>query len=485
MASHEKNIENNVHAQQALKSIKWNYLSSILPKIASPVALVILARLLSPVDYGLLGTSTVVTSIAILLASGGMSKAIIQTKSEDLENSAHTIFWLNSIFTLLLYLIVFLFSDKIATFFKEPRLSAILKIHGLTIIFTGLSVVHQGLMQRRFQFKKITYLSILPVIVSFGVTIPLAYLKYGYWSLVIATVISSIISFAFFVYFSKYRPSFRFNVRSSKQSIAFAWILLLEGFLGWIIGQIDTTFVAKFLSIKDVGIYNFSKTLTNSFTLILYPVFSIAFSYFSRVNEINPAEIPQKLSRFIGLLCLVTFPLIALAIFVAPSAIPTLFSNKWKASIIVFQLMAISQVSWIFMAIPESFNAAGKPKVLLPVNIIQTVATVIIYAIFVRFGLKWLAASQLLLSWIFIFHVYYAAKHLNYHAFWIDIRKYLLFASIASCGMWAIGFMLKNSPVASMAFLGIAFVGIVTYAGLLWLFAQQDIRYVWTLKKRM
>jgi O-antigen/teichoic acid export membrane protein len=180
--------------RKAIKSIKWSYLSQFLPKLAMPVSALVLARLLTPSDYGLVASSTVITSIGLLLSSGGIAESIIQVTSDELKNSINILFWGNLLLALLLYTLVFFSAGFIAGYFNEPRLDLVLKIHGLSIIFNSASVIHTGLLRRNFEFKKFTYLSVVPVIVSFGITIPLAAFHHGFWALVVGNVSASFIS---------------------------------------------------------------------------------------------------------------------------------------------------------------------------------------------------------------------------------------------------------------------------------------------------
>jgi O-antigen/teichoic acid export membrane protein len=471
---------------KAIKSIKWSYLSQFLPKLAMPVSALILARLLTPSDYGLVASSTVITSIGLLLSSGGIAESIIQVTSDELKHSINILFWGNLLLAIILYTLVFFGAASIATYFNEPRLNLVLKIHGLSIIFNSASVIHTGLLRRNFEFKKFTVLSIIPVIVAFGITIPLASMHYGYWALVIGNISASFISLLLYIYFSKYIPSFYFDLKKSIRPFKFGFIVLLEGILGWIIMQADNAFVAKNLSIHDLGLYSFAKTfIAMAFGLLLSPIFAIIYSYLSRVNEFAAEDLSIKISKIIRVLSMVVFPMIIFTIILAPSAFPFLFSSKWNGSIILVQIIAVSQISYIFMVFPESFKAIGKPKILLPLNIIQTAFTLIVYYIAVRYGLIIFSLALLSLSWIFFFQIILASKFLNYKTFLADVRIYF-FIDLALLGILAgINFLITEHTGNFLRLLILGLFGLGLYYLLIRIFAKKDIRLILDLVKKL
>jgi O-antigen/teichoic acid export membrane protein len=475
-----------IKERKAFKSIKWNYLASILPRMASPISMIILARLLSPKDFGMLATSAIITSFVSMLSTGGLAETIIQVSSGKLKNVANTLFWINLCLTTLFYCVVFIFSGRIAHYFATPELSAVLKIHGLIILFNGWSYIHIGILKRGFEFKKISYLAIIPVTVNFLLAIPLAYYGYGYWALIWSSVVSSFLSLILYFLFSGFKPSFSFSFHESKGSINFGVIILLEGILGWMFNSLDTGIVAKRLSIDDVGIYNFAKNLINVSTgIVLMPLFSIAYSYFSRVNEYTPESIPSKLSKFVKFLSLIVLPMIVFACFLPPSAFPVLFSSKWDSSIIIFQLFSISQISWIFMIFPEAFKSIGKPVLLLPINIIQTVFTIGVLYFSIRYGLTAFVASRILTMWIFGFHIYYARKYLNYRSFVSDTGKYFLFSILMAFSLFIFNSIMPHTSSNKLLLVSNITIGLFVYSILLSLFARQDIVDLVKLKHRL
>jgi O-antigen/teichoic acid export membrane protein len=244
--------------------------------------------------------------------------------------------------------------------------------------------------------------------------------------------------------------------------------------------------VAKNLSIHDLGLYSFAKTfIAMAFGLLLSPLFTIIYSYLSRVNEFASEEINIKMSKIIRILSMVVFPMIIFAIVLAPSAFPFLFSQKWNGSIILVQIMAISQISYIFMVFPESFKAIGKPKILLPLNIIQTVFTLIVYYIAIRYGLVIFSLALLSLSWIFVFHILFSSKFLNYNTFISDVKIYFFIDLILLGFLIGINFLIVKHTGNFPRILILGLSGLGLYYLLIQKLAKKDINLLLELVKKL
>ena len=417
------------YSEKALSSLKWSYLATILPKIGGPISLIVLARLLMPEDYGLLATSITLTSLLHIWSSGGMAEVVIQRDGRNNEKTIQSAFWINFVLSLFFYIVLYVSSPFLSEFFNEPRLELVFKVQGLIILFKGWSVVHIGVLTRSFSFKKLTFLAFIPLLTNFIITIPLAYFGYHYWSLVIGSVISSFISLILYFVISKFRPSTRTKIDFTVFN--FSLFVMLDGLIGWIFANLDVAIISKCLSTSTAGNYFFAKNLiTLSFGTLIAPIFTIIFAYFSRLTEHESDKVSIQLSKVIKLLSLVVFPLMVAAYFVAPLAIPLLFSSKWDDAILIFQILLFGEIAYLFMPFPEAFKAIGKPQVMLKINLVQTIFAIILFYYTASFyGVIILCLARLSLSWIFGFHLYYGKKLMHYNSFFKDIAGSLVLST--------------------------------------------------------
>ena len=218
--------------------------------------------------------------------------------------------------------------------------------------------------------------------------------------------------------------------------------------------------------------------------ILLMPVFSIVYSYLSRVYEHEPETLPLKLSRFVKILSMIVFPMIVFGYFLSPFAFPILFSSKWNSSIIIFQIFLIGEISWVFMAFPEAFKSAGKPNILLPINIIQTIFALALFYFSIKYGLVIFVLSRVLTMWIFGFHIYYSKKYLNYTSFLSDTGKYFLFSIALAFSLWVFNLIIPDTlSNGLLLFLNLT-IGLCLYSGSLLLFSKQDLMYLIRLRKK-
>ena len=163
---------------------KWSTLAQISARVMTPLIFVVLARLLTPSDYGVFAMAGFVIAFSQVFWSAGMAKTLIQ-KHDHINSSANIVFWTNLIIAVLLYAIIFVSSRSIAIIFKDPRIEAVIKVTSLVIIISSMCSVQTALFQKALNFKILFWTRIITTLLPTFASIPLAYHGYGYWALVI------------------------------------------------------------------------------------------------------------------------------------------------------------------------------------------------------------------------------------------------------------------------------------------------------------
>ena len=171
---------------------KWSTLAQISSSTMTPLIFVVLARLLTPSDYGVFAMAGFVIAFAQVFWNAGLGKTLIQ-KHDDINSSANIVFWTNLMIAVLLYAIIFVSSRSIAIVFKDMRIEAVLKVASLVIIISSLCSVQSALFQKALNFKILFWTTIITFGVPACTSIPLAYHGYGYWALVIEPETLSVI----------------------------------------------------------------------------------------------------------------------------------------------------------------------------------------------------------------------------------------------------------------------------------------------------
>ena len=272
--------ENGLKAK-TIKGVGWSAIDNVAHYVVSFIVSIILARLLSPDDYGLIGIITIFTSICTALINGGFSSALIRKKTIS-ENDYNTAFIVNLGMSLLLYAIVFVCAPFIASFFGRDELISLSRWASLGLIVGALAIVQQTRLTKRIDFKTQTKITIIASIVSGVIGIVLALSGAGVWSLVAQSLSSQIFRTILLWRFNHWVPKLKFSVTSFKDLFGFGWKMMLSGLLDTVWKEMYQVIVGKFYSPATLGQYTrakqfshlFSNNLTSVIQRVTYPVLS-------------------------------------------------------------------------------------------------------------------------------------------------------------------------------------------------------------------
>ena len=422
---------------RAAKSVKWALLGDLLPKIFQPLFTLILARLLTPSDYGIIGIATLVIGLARMVESMGLSQALIQT-DEDVEEAANVVFWSNLGLSGLLYLVVFLTAPFAADFFAEPRVILVLRVMGLQLVLSAFDDVQEALLQRNFQFQQLVGRRLIPALTPAVVSIPLAVAGFGYWSLVAGTLSGTVLGVVLLWKISDWRPRFRFNLRTAELLLGFGAFVAIESLQGWALNFGDNLAAGHFLGVENLGYYNLGFTLT--VIVIGYaitPLTSVAYSAFSRLKT-DSEELQRLFIDSTRMLAMVVFPLALGLSLVAEPVVSVVLGTKWLGTIPVIRVLAIMPgLSWIIVLNPQLYRALGRPDIMPKFHIATLIYIIPAYIISAQFGLIAFCLSRASVGFIFyIPHIWLSIKMLKLSRwyFWDCIRS-PLFAGLIMSGV--------------------------------------------------
>ena len=273
-------------AEQSLKDktvngIAWSGIDNVIQFGVSFVVSIVLARLLSPDDYGLIGIIGIFTAVCNSLINGGFSNALIR-KKEATDEDYNTVFFVNIGMSLLLYSIIFFCSPLIAKFFNRYELISLTRVSSLGMIIGALAMVQQTRLTKRIDFKTQTKITFIASIVSGIIGITMAILGFGVWSLVAQTLSSQLLRTVLLWIFNHWIPHFAFSVRSFKELFGFGWKLMVSGLLTSVWNELNQAVVGKYYSPASLGQYTrakgfahlFSHNLNNVIQRVTFPVLS-------------------------------------------------------------------------------------------------------------------------------------------------------------------------------------------------------------------
>ncbi|HSA06127.1 MAG TPA: lipopolysaccharide biosynthesis protein [Candidatus Gastranaerophilales bacterium] len=270
------------NANKLFGAVKWSMLAEISSKAVTPLIFIILARILSPEDFGVTAIAAIIISFSQIFWDAGLNKTLIQ-RQKDVEETANIVFWTNITLSILIYLVLFVFAGEIAALFKEMRAEAVIKVQGLQIILASLCSVQTALFQKEMNFKPIFWTKFISSALPGFLSIPLALMGFNYWALVAGTLSGSVAQVFILWFISSWRPVFQYNLRIAKELLGFGCWVLGRDLLGWLIVWTDSIIVGCFLTSHELGLFKTGGNFVLIFLAVtVLPLEPIIYSYLSR-----------------------------------------------------------------------------------------------------------------------------------------------------------------------------------------------------------
>lgn len=296
-----------------------------------------LARLLTPEDFGLIGMITVFVSVATVIVDGGFTAALIQKREIRWEDYS-TAFYINLVFALVLYAILYFSAPFIARFYAEDSLSPLLRVLGVVLITNALSVVQIAKVKRELNFRYLSVVTILSSLVGCVFGIACAFCSMGVWSLVVQTLTISGARCGVLIVSSSWRPSFVFSWKAVKEQFGFGSMVLFSNLTDTIYTNSISLIVGKTFSSQTLGLYTQARALesvpNNTLTAI---VNQVTFPVFSRLQD-DAGKLLAGVRKVARCLAWMNFPLMILLILVAEPLFVILYTDRWIEAVPLFQI---------------------------------------------------------------------------------------------------------------------------------------------------
>lgn len=366
------------------------------------VSLMVLARLLGPKDFGLVGMVTAFTGVLTLFRDFGLSAAAIQRTSVS-EEQISTLFWINVLVGALLALLTLAMAPVIAAFYHEPRLVGVTAALASSFLFNAAGVQHGALLQRQMRFTALAVVSTTSLIVSTAIAITGAVAGYGYWALVAMTLTAPIINTLGFWLATAWipgRPRRRIGIRSMMH---FGGTVTLNGLVVYIASNFEKVLLGRFWGADALGIYGRAYQLINIPTANLNSAAGeVAFSALSRLQD-DSARLKSYFLKGYSVVLAMTMPMTVACALFADDMIFVFLGPKWKAAATIFRLLAptilvfaiANPLSWLVMSLGLVRRALKMGLVIAPLLILS-------YLIGLRYGPAGvaLAYSATMLLWL-------------------------------------------------------------------------------------
>ncbi len=328
---------------QAVSGAKWSGASIAYTTVVNLVTTAILARLLSPSDFGLLGMMTVVIGLVGFLADAGVSNAIIYHQDATTEELS-SLYWLNFLVGAAIFILILLSRPLAVAFFKEPRLSTYLPWLATSFLIMPIGQQFGVLLRKDLRFRTLTKIDIISTSISSITAIAIALLGFGLWSLVFRAVVGSASgALALFVVGLRHKwlPKFYFSLRSIRKYIGFGLFQIGERLIRYVASNMDYLVIGRFLGAEALGFYALANGLISLPLSKVNPLFTrVAFPVFAKVQS-DDTRLRNGYLKMLRYISTLSFPLMAGMLIVAPLFIPIVYGPKWLPSVPVVQILCL------------------------------------------------------------------------------------------------------------------------------------------------
>ncbi len=401
--------------EKTINGMGWSAIDNIARLSMSFLIGIILARLLTPDDYGLIGILSIFISLFNTIVDSGFTNALIRKK--NVSNTDYcTVFFINLFISVFMAGLLYLSADPIAVFFEREELVPLTKVLSCIVIINAFSIVQRARLVRAIDFKSQTRVTIISTLISGIVGIYMAFKGYGVWSLAAQQISFQLFSAIFLCIYTKWIPSWLFSILSFKEMWTFGWKLLASSLIDTAWREVYQVVIGKCYSSATLGLYTrayqfsslFSSNLTSIVQRVSYPVLSSI--------QGDRKRLKAAYKKVIRTTMLVSFVLMIGMAASAKSMVESLIGEKWLDCVPMLQIICLFMMLYPLHAINlNMLQVQGRSDLFLKLEIIKKMIAVIPLLLGVFIGIYWMLIGSLLTGIVAYFlNAYYSGPFLDY-----------------------------------------------------------------------
>ena len=427
--------------QKAITSFNWTIVDGVFGQGLNFIVGIILARILDPRDFGVIGIITAFLAISNSIVEAGFASALIRKVDTNIRDY-NTMFYTNLGFGVILYIILFIMSPQIASYFNEPTLEKLLKFSGLILIINSFSLIQNTLLIKKLNFKTPTIISIISSVVAGTCSIYLALNGYGIWSLIFLSLIRQFITSILLWYSASWRPRLMYSKNSFKELFHFGYKLLLASFINTIYKNIYYVLIGKYFSPKALGYYTRADQFQAPFSSnIALAIRKISFPILSTIQDDNE-KLKKSFIKFVRFSVFLNFHMLLFIAAISEPMILMVIGEKWFNSIVYLQLLCVAGLLYPLHILHLNLLVVkGFSDLNLRLEITKKIILIPIILITVSINIKVMIYGLIVFSIIeYFINSFYTKKLINYTIKQQikDILPFILISFIVFCTVWAI-----------------------------------------------
>lgn len=401
--------------KQSLSGVVWTVLDTFFLKGLTFIASIILARLLGPTEFGLMGMVSVFITLGITMVNSGLSSSLIRTKNAD-DGDFTTVFYLNLGISLLVLLVFYFTAPFISQFYAQAILKDIIRVYSLSFLITAFSSVQLAILSKNMQFKRITLINIPGTIFGVVLGISLGYFGYGVWSIVWMYLSTQLINSLSLWFFSSWKPSLLFSYDKMKYHFGFGNKLLLSSMINIVFNNIYNIVIGKFFTVQSLGFFERARTLNDYPVTILTGVIDkVTYPLLSKIQD-EKERIGEIYKQLLQLSFFITAPLMFGAAAIAYPLFGLLLGEKWVPAAQYFQIICLASMFYPVHAFNINIlKVYGRSDLFLKLEILKKIILVLGIVVAFQFGVLGLVWSSVITSFIsLLINMHYSSEMIAY-----------------------------------------------------------------------
>jgi len=457
----------------------WNGFGKLVNQLVQFIIMVVLAKLLVPADFGVVGIALIFTRLITLINELGIAAAIVQ-KKEINDYEIANLFTASLLTGLVLSVVLCLSSPYLASFFNAKILDGVLKVISITLIIGALGVIQKSLLNRELKFKQIANVEIVGVVIYGVVSIVLALFNYSVWSIVFGIIANNVVITFLFWILSDWKPKLYLNFVQLKSLVNFGLNVLGSNFVNYAGANIASFVAGKFLGTSLLGIYTLANTIINqTIGRISFIVGRVMFPALSKMQDDNDRYVNAFL-KVLQVITLISFPFLIWITILANPFITVVFGEKWKDAIFPLQVFAlVNIVKTVGNNVSTILLSKGRSDIEFKWNVVNIILMLMILLFTVRYGLNAMVLGIAIFQFVGTFviqKITYSLVDLTLTRVGLTVLPNFM-SALAMGGMIALFSHLLQGFLSPTVFLITAAVlGVIFYAGFLMVFNIRQLK---------
>lgn len=454
---------------KALKGVAWSLFDKIINQAGNFVLLIYLSRILSPADFGLIAMLAIFLAVAQSLIDSGFSQALIQKSTKATEDDFSTVFYINLVVSILLYVFLYILAPSIASFYNQPELIELSRALFVVVIINAIALVPRTKLLIAIDFKSQSLINSVAMIVSAIVAVYMVHNGFTYWSLIGMTLTKSLINSILLIVFSRWLPKRYFSIASFKTLFSFGYKLLIAGVVARIVQNLYSVVIGRYFNATQVGYFQQGFNYTEMLSSVISSVTQgVAYPVMTSIQE-DKNRLLQLYIKVMGVVTLLTFPIFVGFAAVAEEFVLIFLGEKWKPVIPILIILSFSRLITPISGLNLNIlNARGRSDLFLKADLSKVPMVITALFIALPYGIVGVAIAHLITTFIsFFVNAYYPGKLFGFGAkaqlkqiFPISITSLIMYLSMSIIEFDSLEIQMLTKIIA----------GIVVYTLLCWFF---------------